>query len=73
MIIYSELWAYDHGQLVVHKKKSTIEDIQRLIAEGYVRNDWRADKYYVDRDMYDEDSRPATESWERAGKWISAI
>lgn len=68
MIIYSELFAYDHGRLVVRKKKSTTEDVQALKAQGYVRGDWRANKYYVEYTMHDEDYRPATESWERAGK-----
>lgn len=71
MIVYRELFAYDHGRLVAHKKKSTTDDVQALLRQGYVHGDWRADKYYVEYDMCDEDYRPATESWERAGKQIS--
>lgn len=73
MIVYSELFAYDNGRLVAHKKKSTIEDVQALLKQGYVHGDWRADKYYVEYDMFDKDCRPATESWERAGKRINAF
>lgn len=73
MIVYRELFAFDNGRLVVHKEKSTTEDVQALIAQGFVRGNWRAEKYYVEYDMHDEDCRPATESWERAGRAINAF